>query len=108
MHKGCRAGDEPGTREALESASRPAAGPAGDNAPMTSACNIAAALPRLAAEAPDRVAMRCPGRDGRYGVSLTYGELDARSDAIAAGLAQRGIVRGTRTVISPAPVLITT
>ena len=70
---------------------------------MTSACNIAAALPRLAAEAPDRVAMRCPGRDGRYGVSLTYGELDARSDAIAAGLAQRGIVRGTRTVLMVRP-----
>ncbi len=75
----------------------------GDNARMTRACNIAAALPRLAAEAPDRVAMRCPGRDGGYGVSLTYGELDARSDAIAAGLARRGIVRGTRTVVMVRP-----
>ena len=81
----------------------PTADPGGDNAPMTSACNIAAALPRLAAEAPDRVAMRCPGRDGGYGVSLTYGELDARSDAIAAGLAMRGIVRGTRTVLMVRP-----
>jgi len=70
---------------------------------MTRACNIAAALPRLAAEAPDRVAMRCPGRDGGYGVALTYGELDARSDAIAAGLALRGIVRGTRTVLMVRP-----
>ena len=70
---------------------------------MTDACNIAAALPRLAADAPDRVAMRCPGRDGGYGVSLTYGELDARSDAIAAGLARRGIVRGTRTVLMVRP-----
>ncbi|TYT26248.1 AMP-binding protein [Luteimonas viscosa] len=66
-------------------------------------CNIAAALPRLAAQAPGRVAMRCPGRDGRYAVSLTYGELDARSDAIAAGLAARGIAAGTRTVVMVRP-----
>ena len=58
--------------------------------------NIAAALPRLAQSAPDRIAMRCPGPDGRYGDAhaLTYGALDTRSDAIAAGLAARGIVRG--------------
>jgi len=76
----------------------PSAAPAPD-AP----CNIAAALPRLAAQAPHRVAMRCPGRDGRYGQALTYGQLDARSDAIAAGLARRGIVRGTRTVLMVRP-----
>jgi acyl-CoA synthetase (AMP-forming)/AMP-acid ligase II len=75
---------------------------------MTQPCNIAASLPRLAAQAPDRIAMRCPGTrapDGfaRYDVTLTYGELDARSDAIAAGLARRGIVRGTRTVVMVRP-----
>ncbi len=70
---------------------------------MTHACNIASALPRLAAEAPDRITMRCPGRDGGYSIALTYGELDARSDAIAAGLAKRGIVRGTRTVLMVRP-----
>ncbi|NLA69275.1 MAG: AMP-binding protein [Gammaproteobacteria bacterium] len=70
---------------------------------MDAACNIAAALPRLAAEAPDRVAMRCPGRDGRYAVALTYAGLDARSDAIAAGLARRGIARGSRTVVMVRP-----
>ncbi|MCA0393005.1 MAG: AMP-binding protein [Proteobacteria bacterium] len=70
---------------------------------MSDSCNIAAALPRLAADAPDRIAMRCPGRDGSYAVALTYGELDARSDAIAAGLAKRGIVRGTRTVLMVRP-----
>ena len=32
------------------------------------ACNIAATLPRLARERPDQVAMRCPGRSGRYDV----------------------------------------
>jgi acyl-CoA synthetase (AMP-forming)/AMP-acid ligase II len=66
-------------------------------------CNIAAALPRLARERPTQVAMRCPGRGGLYGVELTYAQLDARSDAIAAGLAQRGIVRGTRTVLMVRP-----
>ena len=76
---------------------------AGDNRGMDAACNIAAALPRLAAEAPDRVAMRCPGRDGRYAVALTYAGLDARSDAIAAGLARRGIARGSRTVVMVRP-----
>ena len=67
------------------------------------ACNIAATLPRLARERPDQVAMRCPGRSGRYDVALTYADLDRRSDAIAAGLARRGIVRGTRTVVMVRP-----
>ncbi len=67
------------------------------------ACNIAASLPRLARERPDQVAMRCPGPSGRYDVALTYVQLDARSDAIAAGLAKRGIARGTRTVVMVRP-----
>src|SRR5687768_15753227 len=75
---------------------------------MAPSVNIAAALPRLAAEAPDRVAIRCPGRRGadgfaRYDVALTYAELDRRSDAIAAGLARAGIARGTRTVVMVRP-----
>jgi acyl-CoA synthetase (AMP-forming)/AMP-acid ligase II len=70
---------------------------------MTTPCNIAASLPRLARERPDQIAMRCPGRDGRYDIALSYAELDARSDAIAAGLAKRGIVRGTRTVLMVRP-----
>ena len=70
---------------------------------MTEPCNIAAALPRLARERPGQVAMRCPGAGGRYEVAITYAQLDARSDAIAAGLARRGIVRGTRTVVMVRP-----
>ena len=37
---------------------------------MSEPCNIAAALPRLARERPDQVAMRCPGRGGRYDIAL--------------------------------------
>ncbi|MEP6907243.1 MAG: AMP-binding protein, partial [Pseudoxanthomonas sp.] len=75
---------------------------------MTGTCNIAATLPRLARERPDQVAIRCPGSRGndgfaRYDIALTYAELDARSDAIAAGLVQYGIVRGTRTVVMVRP-----
>ncbi|TLX22515.1 olefin beta-lactone synthetase [Thermomonas fusca] len=70
---------------------------------MTEPCNIAAALPRLARQHPDQVAMRCPGARGRYEAALTYAQLDARSDAIAAGLAGRGIRRGTRAVVMVRP-----
>ncbi|WP_037083481.1 olefin beta-lactone synthetase [Pseudoxanthomonas sp. J35] len=72
-------------------------------------CNIAAALPRLAAERPDQPAIRCPGRrsagngPAAYDVVLDYRALDARSDAIAAGLARRGIGRGMRTVVMVRP-----
>ena len=75
---------------------------AGDNARMTEARNIADSLRGRAREAPDAVAMRCPGRGG-YDIALTRGELDARADAIAAGLRLRGIVRGTRTVVMVRP-----
>lgn len=70
--------------------------------------NIAAILPRIAAERAEQPAMRCPGSHGadgfaRYDVVLSYGELDARSDAIAAGLQAYGIVRGMRTVVMVRP-----
>ncbi len=75
---------------------------------MSELCNIAAILPRMAAGRGDQVAMRCPGsRDAHgfasYDVALTYAQLDARSDAIAAGLQRIGIVRGTRTVVMVRP-----
>ena len=73
-----------------------------DNGAMQADANIADSLRHRASQAPDRVAMRCPGR-GAYDIALTYGELDARSDAIAAGLAARGIARGQRVVVMVRP-----
>ncbi len=75
---------------------------------MVDSCNIASALPALAAQHPERIAMRCPGTrrpDGlaSYDVSLTYAELEARSNAIAAGLALRGVVHGSRVVVMVRP-----
>ena len=75
---------------------------------MTEPCNIAAALPRLAATHPDRIAIRCPGKRGangmaRYDLTLSHAQLDARSDAIAAGLAWHGVVRGSRAVVMVRP-----
>lgn len=79
---------------------------------MTNPCNIAAALPRMAAERPDAIAIRCPsgtGTDGRveYGNALSYRELEQRSDRIAAALASAGIGRGIRTalMVRPSPEL---
>ena len=70
---------------------------------MTAPCNIAASLPQLARERPGQVAMRCPGRNGRYDIALTYADLDARSDAIAAGLALHDVTRGARVVVMLRP-----
>lgn len=76
---------------------------------MNRPCNIAARLPELARERPDQIAIRCPGRRGAgngmaaYDVTLDYRQLDARSDAMAAGLAGCGIGRGVRTVVMVRP-----
>jgi olefin beta-lactone synthetase len=70
---------------------------------MNEACNIAASLPRLARERPTQVAIHCANAGGRYDSALTYAELDARSDAIAAGLRGYGITRGVRTVVMVRP-----
>ncbi|HGM5046902.1 TPA: olefin beta-lactone synthetase [Stenotrophomonas maltophilia] len=76
---------------------------------MNRPCNIAARLPELARERPDQIAIRCPGRRGSgngmaaYDVTLDYRQLDARSDAMAAGLAGYGIGRGVRTVVMVRP-----
>ncbi len=76
---------------------------------MNGPCNIAARLPELARERPDQIAIRCPGRRGpgngmaAYDVTLDYRQLDARSDAMAAGLAAFGIGRGVRTVMMVRP-----
>ena len=75
---------------------------------MTEPCNIAAILPQMAAERGEQIAMRCPGSRelngfARYDLTLSYQQLEHRSNAIAAGLARIGILRGTRTVVMVRP-----
>ncbi|ALQ96594.1 peptide synthase [Xylella fastidiosa 32] len=75
---------------------------------MKEPCNIAAVLPRLARERPEQIAIRCPGRPGSggmaaYDLTLSYRELDRRSDAMAAGFSAYGIGRGVRTVVMVRP-----
>ena len=66
--------------------------------PGPETCNIAAFLPRLAAERPYAAAVIYPhGRDAQGKVSYThytFQQLDAESDRIAAGLEAVGIGRG--------------
>ena len=75
---------------------------------MNETCNIAARLPELARERPDQIAIRCPGKPAgngmaAYDVTLDDRTLDARSDAIAAGLAANGIGCGVRAVVMVRP-----
>jgi acyl-CoA synthetase (AMP-forming)/AMP-acid ligase II len=75
---------------------------------MPDVCNIAAVLPRMAAERGEQVALRCPGsRDwrgrARYDATLTYRQLEDRSNAIAAGLLASGLKRGERCVLMVRP-----
>lgn len=75
---------------------------------MTDTCNIAAILPRMAAERGEQIAMRCPGGRGAdgfaaYDQTLSYRELEDRSNAIAAGLRAYGVERGMRAVLMVRP-----
>ena len=65
--------------------------------------NISRPLTAMAALQPDRPAIIFPS-EGR---SLTFRQLDERSDRIAAGLGRAGITRGTRTalLVPPGPEL---
>jgi acyl-CoA synthetase (AMP-forming)/AMP-acid ligase II len=75
---------------------------------MDESRNIAAILPRMAAERGAQVAMRCPGSRGlggyaRYDSVLTYAQLESRSNAIAAGLGAAGLQRGQRAALMVRP-----
>lgn len=71
--------------------------------------NIAEALPRMARQQPDALAVVFPqgkNPDGSRAYSrLTYRQLDAQSDAIARGLRASGLTRGMRTVLMVKPSL---
>ncbi len=70
--------------------------------------NVAEHLPRMAFERPHALAIVMPGKRGngkRHYVSTTFAQLEERSNAMAEGLRQIGIVRGTRTVLMVRPSL---
>ena len=70
---------------------------------MTST-NIASHLPAMAKLDPKRPAIIAPSGNGQW-KSMSFGELDALSDAYARGLQQVGITRGMRTVLLAPPSL---
>lgn len=75
---------------------------------MSDICNITAVLSKIASERPEQIAMRCPGSRGsdgfaNYDLTLTYAELENRSNAIAAGLKKSGITQGVRAVLMVRP-----
>jgi acyl-CoA synthetase (AMP-forming)/AMP-acid ligase II len=70
---------------------------------------IADALPKMAAERPETIALQVPvGRQGRRPVhyrAITFAALEADSQAIAAGLSARGVTKGTRVALMVRPGL---
>lgn len=74
---------------------------------MNKPANIATALPRLALEQPEVVALWVPegkGSDGRPAYhSMTYEALNAASDEIARGLVEVGIGQGVRVALMVKP-----
>ncbi len=75
---------------------------------MTGATNIAATLTREARLRGDEIALRCPGTRGadgfaNYDITLTFRELDRRSDLIARGLGAVGLAPRMRAVLMVRP-----
>ncbi|HVJ80994.1 MAG TPA: fatty acid CoA ligase family protein [Planctomycetia bacterium] len=72
-----------------------------------SVVNIAAHLPAMARRQPDAAAViaphGAPGSPRRTHRSTTFQQLEARSNAIAAGLSRHGVARGMRTVLMAKP-----
>ena len=68
---------------------------------VSSMVNIAAHLPKMALQQPDRTAIIFPKGNQR----LTFQELDRLSDRICHGLTAQGISQGTRTVLMVTPSL---
>ena len=60
-------------------------------------------LEAIATAQPDTVAMRIPGKDGRYSTALSFAELHQRSDDVAYGLHDFGIKPGMRVVVMVRP-----
>ena len=77
---------------------------------MPELINIADILPLRAEQHGQQIAIRCPGSKAsngfaRYDQTLSYAELDTRSNAIARGLQAFGIGQGKRAVVMLKPSL---
>ena len=77
---------------------------------MPELINIADILPLRAEQHGQQIAIRCPGSKAsngfaRYDQTLSYAELDTRSNAIARGLQAYGIGQGKRAVVMLTPSL---
>lgn len=70
---------------------------------MSQTVNIATSVSDMARRQPDATAVICPW--GRRGGTMTYGELEARTSHVAAGLTAVGIGHGVRTVLMVPPGL---
>lgn len=70
---------------------------------MNPSFNVASHLVHRAATEPNRPALHVPIRGVKQHRTITFAELNADSDAIAAGLASLGIVRGMRTALMVPP-----
>lgn len=83
----------------------------GSSCAATARSNIASALQVMAAELPDKAAILLPSSRGpvatRQYTTLTYAQLHASSDRVAAGLAAIGVKRGERAalMVPPSPEL---
>lgn len=60
--------------------------------------NFAREVDRIARAAPDRTAVLCVDTDGGE-QRITYGELRQRTNRLASGLAQSGVVQGDRVLV---------
>lgn len=70
---------------------------------MSDAPTLTARLEAIAAAQPQAVAMRIPGKDGRYAAALTFAELHQRSDDVAYGLHHFGVRPGMHVVVMVRP-----
>ena len=74
-----------------------------DPSQMKGLSDLLQSIAQRAQDAPDMIAMRCPGKDGRYDVVLTNRDMETRTRDIAAGLLKHGVKTGMHVVVMVRP-----